>query len=321
MKYILKPSIGYRLQEIDNSDGATLTLLCEGGRREIELVIDPAGQSFFELLTTDGVTEDAAFFDFFRENNLVIAKPTSDRLLGHDHMQHRSFLYYMELPNAPDLETLNDRLSTARVTIIGLGGIGGNLAQALVRSGIRDIVLVDPDVVDESNLNRQSAFTKADVGVPKTEALANFLTAISPDVTLTVAQITIDGMDSEFLSDRLVINCADSPNIFANTKALFDIDPSLQRVVIGGGYFCQQSFIGPLVDRSAYERLVARSQSTSDFSHIEKRGGNTYFTASVPAAILCNEVIKIITQSDQVMIDGKTIIFDWEKYEFSDLPL
>lgn len=321
MKYILKPSIGYKIQESDKDESSILTLLCEGGRREIELSIDDAGQSFFEALTTEGVTSDAEFFEFFRENNLIIAKSTAQKLLEHDHMQHRSYLYFMELPNAPDLESLESTLSTARVTIIGLGGIGGNVAQALVRSGIRDLVLVDPDVVEDSNLNRQSAFRKKDVGLPKTEALKNFLNEISGDLKLTPAQVTIDDMDPRFLSDRLVINCADNPNIFANTKALFDMNSALQRVVIGGGYFCQQSFIGPLVERSDYERLTARAQTGSNFSHIEKRGGNTFFTASVPASILCNEVIKIITRSDRVMISGKTLIFDWETYDFSELPL
>ena len=317
----MKPSIGYKIQEPDKDDNSTLTLLCEGGRREIELSIDAAGQSFFEALTTVGVTSDAEFFEFFRENNLIIAKATAEKLLEHDHMQHRSYLYYMEMPDAPDLKTLENTLSTARVTIIGLGGIGGNVAQALVRSGIRDLALIDPDVVEDSNLNRQSAFTKKDVGLPKTEALTNFLSEISSDLTLTPAQVTIDDMDPRFLSDRLVINCADNPNIFANTKALFDMNSTLQRVVIGGGYFCQQSFVGPLVERSDYERLTIRAQAEPTFSHMEKRGGNTFFTASIPASILCNEVIKIITQSDRVMISGKTLIFDWESYSFSELPL
>lgn len=60
---------------------------------------------------------------------------------------------------------------TQRATIVGAGGLGGPLALALGSAGV-ELTIVDPDVVDESNLHRQVQFTVADVGKPKATVLA-----------------------------------------------------------------------------------------------------------------------------------------------------
>lgn len=71
------------------------------------------------------------------------------------------------------------RLRAARVGIAGAGGLGSNVALALVRSGIRNLVVVDGDVVEASNLNRQ-AYWPEDVGRPKVTALHDRLAALEP---------------------------------------------------------------------------------------------------------------------------------------------
>lgn len=76
-------------------------------------------------------------------------------------------------------------LSGARVGIAGCGGLGSNAAVALTRAGIGTLVLVDFDVVEESNLNRQYFF-RGDLGQPKVEALARHLRDINPNVVLEV---------------------------------------------------------------------------------------------------------------------------------------
>lgn len=77
------------------------------------------------------------------------------------------------------------RLRAARVGVAGAGGLGSNAALALVRSGIRNLVLVDGDTVDASNLNRQ-AYWPEDVGRPKVEALHDRLAALEPELTCQI---------------------------------------------------------------------------------------------------------------------------------------
>lgn len=78
------------------------------------------------------------------------------------------------------------RLAAARVAVFGLGGVGGHAAEALVRSGVGAIDLIDNDRVSETNLNRQLVALHSTVGMPKVEALAQRLRDINPDIRLTL---------------------------------------------------------------------------------------------------------------------------------------
>ena len=74
------------------------------------------------------------------------------------------------------------KLDKACVGIAGLGGLGSNLAIFLARLGVGHLILVDFDVVDITNLNRQH-YTMKDLGIPKTLALVEQLEAINPYLT------------------------------------------------------------------------------------------------------------------------------------------
>ena len=63
-----------------------------------------------------------------------------------------------------------NRLFASKVAVIGLGGVGGSCAIALARSGVGRLLLLDGDVVEESNLNRQTLFGYSDLGRRKAEA-------------------------------------------------------------------------------------------------------------------------------------------------------
>jgi len=76
-------------------------------------------------------------------------------------------------------------LKQKTVGIAGCGGLGSNIAVALARSGVGNLILVDFDVVELSNLNRQYYF-QSDVGELKALALANHLKAINPEINLIV---------------------------------------------------------------------------------------------------------------------------------------
>ena len=76
------------------------------------------------------------------------------------------------------------RLKSARVIVLGAGGLGSPVLTALVAAGVGTVAVVDSDVVAESNLHRQTLFTAADVGSPKVEAAAAALRAQNPFVTV-----------------------------------------------------------------------------------------------------------------------------------------
>lgn len=80
------------------------------------------------------------------------------------------------------------RLSNAKIIIFGIGGVGSWAAEALVRTGVGHLTLVDADTVATTNINRQLEATTLTVGEPKTEALARRLREINPAVSLATEQ-------------------------------------------------------------------------------------------------------------------------------------
>ena len=92
------------------------------------------------------------------------------------------------------------RLSKCRVAVFGIGGVGSYAAEALVRSGIGAIDLIDADTVSVSNINRQLFATFETVGKPKTEAARERLQTLSPDCRIICHQLfylpdTADSLD------------------------------------------------------------------------------------------------------------------------------
>jgi tRNA A37 threonylcarbamoyladenosine dehydratase len=77
-----------------------------------------------------------------------------------------------------------ERLGAARILVVGLGGVGSYASEALIRSGVGHLTLVDHDVVAVSNLNRQLQATSSTLGRPKAHALRDRLLDVAPEVNV-----------------------------------------------------------------------------------------------------------------------------------------
>lgn len=95
-----------------------------------------------------------------RENNMSEQFSRTELLLGNESM---------------------NRLANSRVAVFGIGGVGGYVVEALVRSGVGAVDLIDSDTVCESNLNRQIIATKATMGQFKVDAMKERILQINPD--------------------------------------------------------------------------------------------------------------------------------------------
>lgn len=82
-----------------------------------------------------------------------------------------------------------EKLRSSRVAVFGLGGVGGYVVEALARSGVGALELVDNDTVSHSNLNRQLLATHKTIGMAKTEAARLRVAEINPDCAVTVRQV------------------------------------------------------------------------------------------------------------------------------------
>lgn len=77
-----------------------------------------------------------------------------------------------------------DSFKDKKILVIGIGGVGGTALEGLARSGFKNFVIVDSDVVDVSNLNRQILFAQDDVGKDKVECAKKHLLKIVPDLNI-----------------------------------------------------------------------------------------------------------------------------------------
>jgi len=81
------------------------------------------------------------------------------------------------------------KLKNARVAVFGLGGVGGYVVEALARSGIGHLELIDHDTISLTNLNRQILATRETLGMDKAEAAAKRVAAIDPDIEVIARKV------------------------------------------------------------------------------------------------------------------------------------
>lgn len=138
------------------------------------------------------------------------------------------------------------QLTQARVILFGVGGVGSWCAEALVRSGIGHLTIVDPDDVDVTNINRQLPATTKTVGRPKVEVLRERLLEINPlcevtalqeryfigaDFQLTSYDVIIDAIDSLTDKANLILEASACPGaFFSSMGAACKLDPTQVRV-------------------------------------------------------------------------------------------
>ena len=105
-----------------------------------------------------------------------------------------------------------ERFKDAKITVIGCGGIGGETIEMLARMGIGELVLVDEDAFDLSNLNRQTLATITDLGLDKSAVAAEKVRLINPYVKTTIFNEHVDqtNIDKVIGDSDIVIDALDN---------------------------------------------------------------------------------------------------------------
>ena len=96
-----------------------------------------------------------------------------------------------------------EKLRSAHVLIVGLGGVGSSAAEAICRAGVGEITIVDGDQINPSNKNRQLPALESTIGKPKAEVVGKRLLDINPELKLNIIQ--------EYIKDDRMIEILDKP--------------------------------------------------------------------------------------------------------------
>lgn len=92
-----------------------------------------------------------------------------------------------------------NKLENMTICIAGLGGVGGTAFMSLLRSGVKNFVLIDMDVVSESNLNRQVLFSLNDIGKSKVEVAKNYAISINSSANIQYFNENVNNLDLNIL--------------------------------------------------------------------------------------------------------------------------
>lgn len=154
------------------------------------------------------------------------------------------------------------RLSAAHVLVVGAGGLGCPVLSYLAGAGVGEITLMDPDVVEESNLHRQPLFEMEDIGTPKVEAALQHLLRAQPDLRLHADPRALDPLNAPATVERadLVVDAADS---VAASYILSDCCKAQNKPLISASALGQSGYVGGFCGGAPSLRAIFPDPPTS----------------------------------------------------------
>lgn len=159
-----------------------------------------------------------------------------------------------------------EKLRNSRVAIAGLGGLGSNIAVSLTRAGVGELLLVDFDRVEISNLNRQQ-YDTADLGRLKTEALRERLLKINPYTTIKHQTVRVDPTNAAAIFGSYNIVCeafdkADTKAMLINTL----LEQCPEMVIVSGSGMAGALSANTIVTRRVFGRLYLCGDGVTDMA-------------------------------------------------------
>ena len=185
-----------------------------------------------------------------------------------------------------------DKLANSTIAIVGCGGLGGTMAEEFARLGVGRLILVDGDIIEESNLNRQLFSTENNIGVKKVEAARQRLKAVNSEVMLTL----IDGWFNEnnaqtiFQGADLVCDALDS---IQRRIELESACHKLNKPLVYAGIAGWFGMLGVSLPGDLSVLHVFKDGKENDRG-MEKTWGNPAFTPWVLSSLSVAEAVKII---------------------------
>ena len=196
------------------------------------------------------------------------------------------------------------KINNSTVAVIGCGALGSVSAEILARSGVGRLILVDRDIVELSNLQRQFVFTEKDVEdeIPKAVALKRYLQQINSDVELQSHVISFNGRTgSKIISESDII--VDATDNFETRYILNELCYIHDKPFVYGGvvaYYGVYSFLQPGKDSPCFNCIFPTPPSEGELPTCESAGILSSLPATV-ASLQCAEALKYIADRGDIL--------------------
>ncbi|MHC6225101.1 ThiF family adenylyltransferase [Pseudomonas sp. X10] len=206
-------------------------------------------------------------------------------------------------------------LQQATVGVIGVGGIGSNVATLLVAAGVKSIRISDGDAVEESNLTRSIKYNCDHLGWPKVNALASELIKIDPYVNISSLQLPLSeehaaSFRKHFSGCDIIILSADSLD---NFDTLNTIISSIDCPILAAGYIDRVGAIGPFFEP---DKVGDYAKSLRQLNEVGRKSiPQEYYQAPsfgplnmLVSAYCANEAIRYLVEGQSVLGAARLIV-------------
>jgi molybdopterin/thiamine biosynthesis adenylyltransferase/rhodanese-related sulfurtransferase len=212
------------------------------------------------------------------------------------------------------------KLLNAKVLLLGAGGLGSPTALYLAAAGIGTLGLVDDDVVDESNLQRQVIHTTDRVGMPKTESAKKSIEALNPDVEVVEHRMRLDASNIlEIIGDYDVI--VDGADNFPTRYLLNDASVRLRKPVVSASILAFDGQISTFVPfEGPCYRCLYPTPPPAELAPSCGAAGVLGVMAGVMGLLQANEVIKLVAGIGEPLI-GRLLLYDSLGTRFTELKV
>lgn len=215
----------------------------------------------------------------------------------------RQIAFIDELTSSWD-ETLilQKQIENSVISVFGVGGIGTWMVNGLYQMGVGEIRISDPDIIQETNLNRQLFFNSKDINKYKVEVIKEKL----PDAKIIpFRKIVSPNEDLEEIvsGSNFLINCADSPSV-EETSRVIDKYATKYKIpyCVAGGYNMHLGMIGPIIipgKTASFNDFLEYQKSNDKLGNLEKikditQTGNLGPIAGAVANIQLMEIFKYL---------------------------
>lgn len=203
------------------------------------------------------------------------------------------------------------RLKNSTVLIVGLGAVGSWVACNLAQSGVQNIILMDKDIVDITNIHRQIGYFENDIGRLKIDVLKERLKEYNSNINVKNVYSFLDNNSLEQFDNEkidIIINCADKPNV--DTTSLWIGEYCMKKNIphiVGGGYNLHLSLIGQTVIPFKTACVKCFQRQLEEINKIDKnrvkklevknrKVGSFGPMCSIIASMVGMEALKILTK-------------------------
>lgn len=214
------------------------------------------------------------------------------------------------------------RLKAASIAIVGAGGIGSAAIPALTGAGVGKLTIIDDDVIDRSNLHRQTIFRDDQAGEPKAKVAADYALALNPEVTAeaVATRLTAGNAEGLLAGHDLVLDGCDN---FATRLAVNDAATKLQIPLVSAAAVMFQGQVGLFrgweQDKPCYRCFVGDAFDAEDCDTCAEQGVLGALTATVGsfAALMAIRAIACIGED----VAGRLFLFDGVSLDWRTMRL